>query len=245
MIRKTKPSIFSKLFKKKNRSNIELKEANPYLNAKKTWNSYVGSLMSSRLIWQVTALISLLITLCAISGVIYIGSQSKYIPYIVEKDSTGRVTAGGLAYPAASPSDIMYQAAVSDFIFYSRMVTPDVSLQRKAIFKVYSMLSDNDPSITKMNEWMQKDGKSPFERASKEVVNVEIKSVLKQTNNTWQIEWLESVRDRQGVLIKEPFRMRALVTVYQSAPNPSKTLEDMNNNPANIYINDFSWSELN
>lgn len=244
MIRKNKSSIFSKLFKKKNRSNIK-GEVNPYLNAKKTWNSYVGSLMYSRLCWQVTALISLLITLCSVSGVIFIGSQSKYIPYIVEKDSTGRVTTGGLAYPVATPDDIMYQATVSDFIFYSRIVTPDASLQRKAIFKVYSMLSDNDPSIKKMNEWMKKDGKSPFDRASKEVVNVEIKSVLKQTNNTWQVEWLESVRDRQGELIKEPFRMRALVTVYQASLVSSKTLDDINNNPANIYINDFFWSELN
>ncbi|WP_218057010.1 MULTISPECIES: VirB8/TrbF family protein [unclassified Gilliamella] len=224
---------------KKRKSN----GSNPYLNAKKVWNSYTGSLLSSRLIWQVTALISLLIALCATGGVIYIGSQSKYIPYIVEQNSSGRVTGSGVAYPAPEPSKIIYQAAVSDYIFYSRMVTPDVSMQKKAIFKVYSMLSDNDPAITKMNEWMKKE--TPFERAAKEVVNVEIKSVLQQTDSTWQIEWVESIRDRQGDLLREPFNMRALVTVYQAEPVSSKTLDEMNNNPADIYIRDFSWSELN
>ncbi|MCO6559769.1 MAG: conjugal transfer protein TrbF [Gilliamella sp.] len=245
MIKKNKPSFFNKIFKndkinKEEKSN----ESNPYLNSKKVWNAYTGTLISSRLLWQITALISLLITLCSIMGVIYIGSQSKYIPYIVEQQN-GRVTGSGLAYPAHEPSKIMYQAAVSDYIFYSRMITPDVSMQRKAIFKVYSMLSDGDPAFIKMNEWMQKDGKSPFDRASKEVVNIEIKSVLPQTQNTWQVEWIESIRDRQGTLIKEPFSMRALVTAYQAEPSSSKTLEEMNNNPANIYIRDFSWSELN
>lgn len=222
----------------------KLKKSNPYLNSKKVWNAYTGSLMSSRLLWQVTALISLLIALCSIGGVIYIGSQSKYIPYIVEQQN-GRVTGSGLAYPAVEPSKIMYQAAVSDYIFYSRMITPDIAMQRKAIFKVYSMLSDGDAAIIKMNEWMQKDGKSPFDRAAKEVVSIDIKSVLEQTKNTWQVEWLESVRDRQGSIVKAPFSMRALVTVYQAEPNSSKTLDEMNNNPANIYIRDFSWSELN
>lgn len=229
-----------------NKTNKAKKEElNPYLNNKKAWNSYAGALLSSRLIWQVTALISLLITLCSISGLIYIGSQSKYIPYIVEHNTQGRITGSGLAYPAPNPSQTIYQATVSDYIFYSRMITPDIAMQRKAIFKVYSMLNDTDPAMVKMNEWMQKDGKSPFERAAKEMVNIEIKSVLQQTQNTWQIEWVEIVRDRQGSLLKEPFNMRALVTVYQAEPNSAKTLEEMNNNPTNIYVRDFSWSELN
>jgi type IV secretion system protein TrbF len=238
--------MINKIFKKNKKEKLSESESNsnPYLNSKKVWNAYTGTLISSRLLWQVTALISLLIALCAIGGVIYIGAQSKYIPYIVEQQN-GRVTGSGVAYPAPEPSKIMYQAAVSDYIFYSRMITPDVSLQRKAIFKVYSMLNDADPAFIKMNEWMQKDGKSPFDRASKEVVNVEIKSVLPQTQNTWQVEWIESIRDRQGTLVKEPFSMRALVTVYQAEPNSSKTLDEMNNNPASIYIRDFSWSELN
>ena len=241
MINKNRTSFFNKIFKN---NEIKVEESNPYLNSKKVWNAYTGTLMSSRLLWQVTALISLLIALCSIGGVIYIGSQSKYIPYIVEQKN-GRITGSGLAYPAPEPTKIMYQATVSDYIFYSRMITPDVSLQRKAIFKVYSMLNDTDPAFIKMNEWMQKDGQSPFERASKEVVNVEIKSVLQQTKDTWQIEWLESIRDRQGSLVTEPFSMRALVTVYQAEPSSSKTLDEMNNNPASIYIRDFSWSELN
>lgn len=230
---------FNKIFK-----NNKEEQKNPYLNAKNVWNAYTGTLISSRLLWQVVSLISLLITLCSVSGIIYIGSQSKYIPYIVEQQN-GRVTSSGLAYPAPEPSKIMFQAAVSDYIFYSRMVTPDVSMQRKAIFKVYSMLSDNDPAFIKMNEWMQNGGKSPFDRASIEVVNIEIKSTLQQTQNTWQVEWVESVRDRQGARIKDPFSMRALVTAYQAEPNSSRTLEEMNNNPANIYIRDFSWSEIN
>ncbi|QIQ22519.1 VirB8/TrbF family protein [Zophobihabitans entericus] len=221
-------------------------ELNPYLNARRAWNSHCGSLMSSRLSWQVVGIIALLISLYAVYGIISIGSQSKFIPYIVEHNvSTGRVSGGQLAYPAERPEKIMFQAAVSDYIFYSRLVTADAAMQRKAVFKVYSMLTDTDPAFAKMNEWMRADGKTPFERAAKELVSIEIRSVLPQTADTWQIEWVETTRDRQGALVGTPFIMRALVTVYQAEPKSEKTLEDMNNNPVNIYVRDFSWSRLN
>jgi type IV secretion system protein VirB5 len=54
--------------------------AHPYLNARRTWNSHVGSLIASRTLWQATALIGLLIVLAAVGGVVYIGSQSKLFP---------------------------------------------------------------------------------------------------------------------------------------------------------------------
>lgn len=234
-----------KLFKKKIKTQQEKEEKNPYLSARKHWNSNVGSIMSEKLMWQVIAIISLLITLYSVSGIISIGSESKYIPYIVEKDtSTGTVSAGGVVYPSKTADKIVFQAAASDYIFYSRMVTADAAMQRKSIFKVYSMLADHDPAFSQMNEWMRSEGKTPFDRAAKELVNIEIKSALPQTGDTWQIEWVETVRDRQGALISTT-TMRALVSLYQAEIKSKRTLEEINNNPLNIYVREFSWSKLN
>jgi type IV secretory pathway TrbF-like protein len=40
-------------------------------------------------------------------------------------------------------------ASVAAFINDLRMVTPDIALQRRAIFRAYAMLSNNDPSNSK------------------------------------------------------------------------------------------------
>jgi type IV secretion system protein VirB5 len=54
---------------------------------------------------------------------------------------------------------------------------------------------------------------------------------------------MESVRDRQGVMLDKPFRMRALVTVYTVPATPQTTEEQVRNNPLGIYVRDFSWSK--
>jgi type IV secretion system protein VirB5 len=105
------------------------------------------------------------------------------------------------------------------------------------------MLSPNDPATQKMNEWLNGTPESsPFKRAVKEMVSTEIKSVLPQSPDTWQVEWVETIRDRQGVLKGQPVNMRALVNVYIATPTSQTTDEQLRNNPLGIYVRDYSWS---
>ena len=83
----------------------------------------------------------------------------------------------------------------------------------------------------------------PSARAVTETVSIEILSVIPQTPDTWQVDWMESVRDRQGIMKDKPFRMRALVTVYTVPATPQTTEEQVRNNPLGIYVRDFSWSK--
>jgi hypothetical protein len=77
---------------------------NPYLAARRTWNDHVGGVVSSRQTWQVIGILSLLIALAGVGGVIHIGSQSKFIPYVVEVDKLGQTVAAG-PVQAASKAD--------------------------------------------------------------------------------------------------------------------------------------------
>jgi len=117
-------------------------------------------------------------------------------------------------------------------------------LQRKAVFRVYSMLAPNDPATTKANEWLNGTAdSSPFRRAAKETVSVEIDTVLAQTPDTWQVDWIETTRDRQGVLKGSPQRWRALVTVYTVPATAETTEQQMRDNPLGIHVRDFAWSK--
>ncbi len=218
---------------------------NPYLSARRTWNEHVGSVVSSRQTWQVVGILSLLIALAGVGGVIHIGSQSKFIPYVVQIDKMGQTIAAGPVTAADKADPRIVHATVADFITSARMVTPDVALQRKAVFKVYSVLSPNDPATAKMNEWLNGNADaSPFKRAAKEMVNIEITSVIPQSPDTWQVDWTETTRDRQGALKGQPVPMRALVTVYTAEPTSQTTDEQLRNNPMGIYVRDYSWSRL-
>lgn len=216
---------------------------NPYLAARRTWNDLLAGVVSSRQTWQVFGILSLLIALAGVGGMIQIGSQSKFVPYVVEVDKLGQAVAVAPAQRAAPADARVVQASVASFISDARLVTPDVALQRKAVFRVYAMLAPNDPATIKMNEWLGGSAEaSPFRRAAKETVSIDITTVLAQTPETWQVDWVETTRDRQGVMKGQPVRMRALLTVYVAEPSPSTTEEQMRNNPLGIYVRDFSWS---
>lgn len=137
----------------------------------------------------------------------------------------------------------MIKASVAEFIRDARLVTLDVAVQRAAVFRLYAKLSPNDPATQKMNEWLNGDEeKTPFQRATKEMVSIEITSVLPQSPDTWQIDWTETTRDRQGI-VKTKHNMRALVTVYISTLN-QQSEEGMRRNPLGLFVRDFSWSNL-
>ncbi len=217
---------------------------NPYINARRSWNDHVGGVVASRQTWQLLALMSLLIALAAVGGLIHIGSQSKFVPYVVQVDQLGQALAIAPAQRAAAADPRVVHAAVAAFIADIRLVTPDVALQRKAVFRLYSMLSVNDAATVKANEWLNGSAdSSPFKRAAKEMVSTEILSVIPQTPDTWQVDWMETARDRQGMVKEPPQRMRALVTVYTVAATPQTTEEQVRNNPLGIYVRDFSWAK--
>ena len=217
---------------------------NPYLSARRTWNDHIAGVVSSRQTWQMLAVLSLMITLASVGGMIHIGSQSKFVPYVVEVDRLGQAVAVAPALLATTVEQRVVHASVASFISDARLVTPDVALQRKAIFRMYSMLSKADAATTKANTWLNGSADSnPFIRAAKETVSTEIVSVIPQTADTWQVDWMESVHDRQGGILQPPFRMRALVTVYTVPATSQTTEEEVRNNPLGIYIRDFSWSK--
>lgn len=216
---------------------------NPYLNAKRAWNFHTAGLMKSLQIWQLVSLGSLLITLAAIGGLITIGSQSKFIPLVFQQDASGNTLSVTRADRVGDASIDDYRAAAAHFIENIRMVSVDVALQKKAVFQVYSYLNQNDAALAKVQEfYSDKQHSNPFDRAAHEIVSIEIRSVLQESPDTWQVDWVETVRNRDGTLKEKPAQMKAIVTMYQENELNDVSNESILKNPHLIYIRDFNWS---
>lgn len=234
---------FMDKFRRSKAAPLPVEETNPYLSARRSWNEHVGGLAASRRMWQLVAILSLLIVLAAVGGIIAIGSQSKFVPYVVKVDDLGTAVATTRADRAAPVDGRVVQAQVGSFIQSARMVTSDIALQRQAIFRTYSMLLPNDPATGKMNDWLNGNQETtPFARAATKTVTVEIASVIPQTSTTWQVDWTETERDRQGQLLQPPMKMRALVTIRVAAPSTATSEQQIHDNPLGIYVQDYSWS---
>jgi type IV secretion system protein TrbF len=127
---------------------------NPYLNARRQWNSQIDRAFASIHVWQLIAVASLLIALASVAGLTYLGGKPKYVPYVIRVDKLGETLSVGPAQEAGPAAPLVVRASLAAFIASARLVTPDQDLQRKAVFAVYALMKTKDPATTKMNEYL-------------------------------------------------------------------------------------------
>lgn len=229
---------------KTEKSNYETSGADPFISAKRQWNDYIASnIAGQKLLYALTAL-SLLIALICATGMVYNSLKSKYIPYVIEVDKLGHVaSASGPLEISSFRNERVIRSVLASFIEDSRSVTPDLTVQANMIRRLYNKLNSSDPAIIEMNKYLNSESPTnPFKRSEKEMVSVEITSVLQQSETTYYVEWDEHIRERSGKE-KSVLHMKALITIY--IVDPTNFTEQMiRDNPAGIYIQNFSWQEI-
>lgn len=228
---------FKKNTKEKEENN------NSLFNAKNAYNARISELFSKYRFLQLIALISILCCIISIAGVIHIGSQSKFVPYIVEVNKLGETVVIGEIRAGTIKDQRIIRAKVASFIKTLRTVSVDPALQRNFIFETYHSLQRGDPAINKANIFYKDKATNPFELGKQINREVEIVSLLEMTSNTYQLDWKEKTYDKSGVLLYIK-GYRALVTVYL-IPTAVESIDDLIKNPLGIYIKDYSISELN
>lgn len=207
---------------------------NPYLAARAEWNERYGNYINQAKSWRIAAIISGVVSVAAVAGVIYIGSQSKLIPYVVAVDKHGSAVAAGIA-TAASPFDQkVVRSFVGRFVEDLRSVIVDPQAERMAVERVYSMLPGGSPSLVHVSEFFKTE--SPFERAAKGGVSVQIENIQPISNETWLVEFTEISRNLQGsTLSKQKFKATLQVKQFPIADEKMMRL-----NPAGVFVQDIS-----
>lgn len=189
--------------------------------------------------WQRIAMFAMFVALVAVIGVGYIGAQSKVIPYLIEVDNLGRTIAVRAVDGRDATVDanrMIYREMVM-LIENTRSVSLDFQQNNKALTLAFSRLTGaaynyvrNDLSI-----------KKPNEIAATKTVWVDVQLALPVTENTWQVEWLETSYNLGGEKMGPPERWKANIH-YELRPGAKET--DLRINPVGIYIHSITWTKL-
>lgn len=217
----------------------------PYFNARRSWNDHVGRVVTAAKVWQAVGIGSLCVAGIAVIGMVSVAKQSRFVPYVVEVDRLGQVAAvrPGSAIDAGNLTAVI-KAELATFITKARLVTPDQQLQANSIREVYALLANSDPATAKMNEWFNGSKENnPFNRATKVLVSASINSVIEQSENSWQVDWTETVVTRDGHP-ESVTNLRALVTTYLVPATANTSEEAIQRNPIGLYVKDFNWSRI-
>lgn len=213
------------------------------LDTGNTMRDRLLTVASGHLAWQVVCIGLILLCVVFAARDAYNSKQSRWIPYMVNKNQDGELTYAGRADQAEPVDDATIKATLANWLADARLVTPDVALQRKAIFRLYAHMRADDAATAKMSRHLNGDPeRTPFKRAARESVSVEVQYVLRLTKDTWQIDWIETTTDRAGALIGRPFKGRATVEVFTETPDENTKEKDIMENPRRIFVRDWNWA---
>jgi type IV secretion system protein TrbF len=209
---------------------------NPYLAARQEWNERYGSYVKAAAMWQIIAILALLIAVIGFSYALYQSTQVKLVPYIVEVDKLGTSASAGFPQQIEYADPRVVRATLGSFVTSFRSVSPDGVVQKQYVDRTYALLRTSDPSTQKVNAWFR--ANSPFERARTATVAIEVNNIVALSNQSYQLDWTEFERDRKG---KETSvrRFRGIASVTLSAPQDEGIIRL---NPIGLYLRDFEWT---
>ena len=190
---------------------------------------------SRTLAWLVTTIFGA-ITLLALTALVMLVPLKSFEPYIVEVDKLGTAVTAGYPQQIEYADVRVVRATLGNFVTSFRSITPDAVVQKQYIDRTYALLRTSDPSTEKINAWFR--GNSPFERAKKNTVAIEVNNIVALSTKTYQVDWTEFERDRKG---KETGtrRFRGIATVALTAPQDEAIIRL---NPIGLYVTDFDWT---
>src|SRR5262245_14694695 len=160
--------------------------------------------------------------------------QGVATPYIVEVDVAGGVRAVGPAPEAYKPSDAQIAFHLARFVDHVRSLSLDPVVVRQNWLRAYDVVTDR--AAVSLNEYAREN--DPFQRIGRETVTVEVASVVRASESSFQVRWLE--RQFDGGALKETRRLTGLFSILVSPP---RTVEQVRKNPLGIYVHAFNWSQ--
>lgn len=188
--------------------------------------------------WRRQAFLGWVIVLFAVGGMIYIGSKSKFVPYVVEVDQLGRTVAVRALVGSEATTDTkrtVYRE-MFDLIENLRTVTTDRMANDDRIEKGFSRLDGAAYAYARAE--LKK--ALPNDIGATKTVQVKVNTALKLTEKSWQIEWEE----RSFNLAGESIGLERWKATVQYDLRPSGEVSDIRKNPIGFTVSEMNWMKV-
>jgi type IV secretory pathway TrbF-like protein len=217
--------------------------ANPYLEARREWDERYADLVLGKRNWQIAAGGLLVLSLILASGIVWLATRSRYIPYVVEVDKLGYALTVPQPLTAVSVPDVtarMERYEVAAFIRDARSVSSDTQVEQEML---NSLLAHARGAADRfLDEYYHSDdfAHNPFKIAQHQTVTVQIDSILSLSARSYQVRWTETSHDLNGVTLGAPTHWEAVLQTQIVPPNSDDTIVS---NPLGFYVTQISWTE--
>ncbi|MGE0409116.1 MAG: conjugal transfer protein TrbF [Amphiplicatus sp.] len=210
------------------------KPETPYLRAQAVWDERMGSARVAAANWRLAAFGALGVSCLSVAGLIWQSSRSIVTPYVVEIDETGAARAVGPAIESYKPSDAQIAHSLAEFIRDVRSVSIDPVIVRENWLRAYDYATDRGAMA--LNDYARDN--DPFRDVGRRSVTVDVGSVVRATEDSFEIRWSEKTY-ASGQFEKQE-RFTAHLTIVLAPP---RTAEALHKNPLGLYVHGVNWSK--
>jgi len=208
----------------------------PYQRAKQEFDDYIGNARVQSRNWRFAFFCSLILLLVTISGLIAVAMQIKIAPYIVEVGPAGAVKVVAKAEQNYQPSQAATKYFVSQFVTRIRSIPVDPIVLRNNFLTAYNFVTPTGKNT--LNAYAKE--KDPFKILGQKAVSVSINSVVKLSENSYQVNWVEQEYSTAGAATEKK-NYTGVFNLALILPKDEKTLF---NNPLGIYVDFFNISKM-
>jgi len=218
-------------------------EGNVYVEARREWDERYADLVLGKRNWQIAAGGLLVVTLILSSGIVWLTTRSRYIPYVVEVDKLGYALTVPQPLTPTSVPDVaarMQRYEVAAFIRNARAVSTDPQVEHQMLNSLLAHARDAADRF--LDAYYHSDGftHNPFKIAEKQTVSVQIDSILQLSPQSYQVRWTEMPHDLNGVALGAPTHWEAVLQTQVTPPNSDDAILS---NPLGFYVTQISWTQ--
>ncbi len=205
----------------------------PYQAAAQVWDQRIGSARVQAKNWRLMAFGCLCLALLMGGGLVWRSAQSIVTPFVIEVDNAGQVRAVGEAASPYKPNDAQLAHHLARFVTDVRSLSIDPIVVRQNWLEAYEYTTDRGAAT--LNEYAR--ANDPFSRIGQSSVAVEVTSVVRASDTSFQVRWIE--RNYANGAPSGTERWTAVLSVVLQPP---RTEQRLRKNPLGIYVNGLSWS---
>jgi type IV secretion system protein VirB5 len=207
--------------------------ATPYQRAAQVWDDRIGSARVQANNWRLMSFGGLGLALCLGGALVWQSVQSRVTPYVVQVDKFGAVQAVAPAVQNYVPTDAEIVWYLGRFITDVRSLSSDPVIVRRNWLEAYDYTTDH--GATALNQYAR--ANDPFKAIGQRTVSVQINSVVRVSDTSFQVKWTEQVFDHDALAKTERW-----TSILSIVTKPPVTAETLRRNPLGLYINALNWS---
>jgi type IV secretion system protein VirB5 len=206
----------------------------PYQRAAQAWDDRIGSARVAARNWRLAFFGCLALSGGLSAGLVWQSARGHITPWVVEVDKLGAAQAVAPANADYRPTDPQIAFHLARFIEGVRSVPADPIVLRENWLRAYDFTTDKGGLA--LNDYARNN--DPFALVGKVQVAVDVSSVIRASNNSFRVAWIE--RRYQDGALAETSRWSAILTVTVQTP---RTPDGLRKNPLGVFVNALNWSK--